>query len=105
MECNECKRGKCYINCAIDLAYSDSVLCYGRKDLDMTPHWKPSNINGVHWHDLKVKEPPNNLRILTVNMNSSTPMFIDNIFQSDNTFLIGKHEPTHWTQSLNFPIM
>lgn len=61
--------------------------------------------NSVTWHNADKKDPPANLRIITVDMKRSAPVFVDNIFQENGRFLTNNSSPTHWTYSLNFPIM
>ena len=59
-------------------------------------------INNVQWFKIEDNPPPNDIRIITVDMNSSSPSFIDNVYYDGQPSVKSwkDHIPTH---TLNFP--
>lgn len=60
------------------------------------------DLNYVPWFSVVDKQPPNNVRIITVDMNASVPRFVDSLY-ANGRCAISNHTPTHWTYSLSFP--
>ena len=61
------------------------------------------DINNVKLWKIDKKEPPKNLRIMTIDMDKFAPIFVDNVLKENGDYLNNTSSPTHWTYSLNFP--